>query len=113
MDKEINDSLEEIHADVQRYEQQQRQQQQRQQQEPEDVDPYELMYMNAFVVNSPHSPVVNHEQRQQQEPEDADLDELMFEMNEIVDQYSPVANPLLPGTYLLYIISLCFHCSKI
>ena len=118
MDKEINDSLDEIHADVQRYEQQQRQQQQRQQQEPEDVDPYELMYMNAFVVNSPHSPVVSHEQQQhqQQEPKDADLDELMLEIIEIVDQYSlhsPVANPLSPGTHLLYIISLCFHCSKI
>jgi len=71
MDKEINDLLDEMRADMQRYEQQQRQQQ------------------------------------------DVDLDELMFEMNEFVDQYASVASPLSPGTYLLYIISLCFHCSKI
>jgi len=39
MDKEITDLLDEIHADVQRYEQQQHQQQ-----EPEDVDLDELMF---------------------------------------------------------------------
>jgi len=45
MDNEINDLLDEIHADVQRYEHQQRQQQ-----EPEDVDPYKLMIdMDEFV----------------------------------------------------------------
>jgi len=45
MDKEINDLLDEMHAEVQRYEQQQRQQQ-----EPEDVDLDELMFeMNEFV----------------------------------------------------------------
>jgi len=48
MDKEINDLLDEIHADVQRYEQQQHQQQ-----EPEDVDLNELMFeMNEFVDHS-------------------------------------------------------------
>ena len=55
MDKEINDLLDEIHADVQRYEQQQHQQQQ-----PEDVD-LELMFeMNEFVDQySPHSSVAS------------------------------------------------------
>ena len=51
--QEINDLLDEIHADMQRYEQQQK---------PEDFDPYELMYMNAYVVPvaSPLSPGIHH-----------------------------------------------------
>ena len=51
MDKEINDLLDEIHADVQRYEQQQ---------EPEYADLDELM--NEFVdpVASPLLPGIHH-----------------------------------------------------
>ena len=47
MNKHINNSLD---ADVQQYEQQQ------------DFDPYELMYMNAYVhpVDSPLSPGIHH-----------------------------------------------------